>query len=55
VYPADVGYTYAVFTVIGGIAGLLGGVAFGITGLLAPRDSGGKAIAPKSVDVTDES
>jgi multidrug transporter EmrE-like cation transporter len=54
VHPADVGYTYAVFTVIGGIAGLLVGVAFGITGLLTLRGSDGKAVPPKAVDVTDE-
>ena len=38
VHPADVGYTYGVCTVIGGIAGLLAGVAFAITGFFAPRD-----------------
>ena len=44
----------AVFTVIGGIAGLLGGIAFCITGLLVFRDSGKEAVAGKSIDVTDE-
>jgi multidrug transporter EmrE-like cation transporter len=54
VHPADVGYTYAVFTVIGGFAGLLAGVAFGITGWLTLRDSDGKAVPSKSIDITDE-
>jgi hypothetical protein len=54
VHPLDVGYTYRVFTVIGGIAGLLGGVVFGITGLLSFREAQGKAVPPKPVDVTDE-
>jgi hypothetical protein len=54
VHPADVRYTYTVLTVIGGIAGLLGGIAFCITGLLVFRDSGKEAVAGKSMDVTDE-
>jgi hypothetical protein len=54
VHPADVGYTYRVFTIIGGIAGLLAGVAFGITGLLTPQGSDGKAVSSKSVDFTDD-
>jgi hypothetical protein len=37
VHPADVGYSYAVFTAIGGIAGTLGAVAFGISGFLTPE------------------
>jgi hypothetical protein len=54
VLPADVRYTYTVFTVIGGIAGLLGGIAFCITGLLVFRDSGKEAVAGKPIDITDE-
>ena len=54
VHPADVGYNYTVFTVIGAIAGLLTGVAFGITGLLSIGDSSGEAVPSKSVDITDE-
>jgi hypothetical protein len=54
VHPPDVGETYVVFTVIGGVAGLLGGVVFGITGLLSFRDAEGKAVPTKPVDVTDE-
>jgi hypothetical protein len=54
VHPADVAHSYAVFSVIGGIAGLLGGIAFCITGLLVSRDSGRKANAAKHVDFTDE-
>jgi prolipoprotein diacylglyceryltransferase len=54
VHPADVRYTYVVLTVIGGIAGFLGGIAFCITGLLVFRDSGKEAVAAKPVDVTDE-
>ena len=54
VHPADVGYTYTVFTVIGGIAGLLGGIAFGTTSLISPRDSRVKGVAHKPADVTDE-
>jgi hypothetical protein len=54
VHPADVEDTCAVFTVIGGIAVLIGGVAFGSTGLLSPRSSDGKAVPSKPVDVTDE-
>ena len=42
VNPLDVAYTYVVFTVIGGIAGLLAGIIFGVTGLLCPRDESGK-------------
>jgi hypothetical protein len=44
----------AVVTVIGGIAGLLGGIAFCITGLLVFRDSGKEAVAGKPIDITDE-
>jgi apolipoprotein N-acyltransferase len=54
VHPADVKYTYTVLTFIGGIAGLFAGIAFGITGLLCRRDSSGKAVPAKPVDVTDE-
>jgi len=54
VHPADVGYTYTVLTEIGGIAGLVAGVFFAITGLLCPRDSSGKAVSAKPVDVADE-
>jgi hypothetical protein len=54
VHPADVGYNYRVFTVIGGIAGLLAGVAFGITGLLTLQGSDEKAVQSKSVDDIDE-
>jgi len=54
VHPADVGFTYAKCTVIGGIAGVLAGVAFGITGLLCPRDSSGKAVPTKPEDVTSD-
>jgi len=54
VHPADVGYSYTVFTVIGGIAGLIAGVVFAISGLLCPGDSSGKAVPAKPVDVIDE-
>ena len=54
VHPADVGYNYFVFTVIGGIAGFLAGIAFSITGLLCPRNLSGKGVPAKSVDATDE-
>jgi hypothetical protein len=54
VHPLDVGYTYVVFTVIGSIAGLLGGLVFGITGLLSLREVEGKAVPLKPLDVTDE-
>src|SRR3954447_19284913 len=50
VHPADVQYTYVGFIIIGGIAGFLAGVAFAITGLFSPRDSGGKDLPVKSVD-----
>jgi hypothetical protein len=33
VLPADVGYTCVVFTVIGGIAGFIAGIAFAVAGL----------------------
>jgi hypothetical protein len=54
VHPRDVTYTYVVFTVIGGIAGVVAGVVFAITGILCTRDLGGKGISDKSVSVTDE-
>jgi hypothetical protein len=54
VYPADVGFTYSKFTVIGAIAGLLAGVAFGVTALHCRRDSGAKAVPAKLADVRDE-
>ena len=54
VHPADVGYTYVVFTVIGGIAGLLAGIAFGITGLLCPRDVSGKGLSARPANLMDE-
>jgi hypothetical protein len=54
VHPADVGYTYCVFSVIGGIAGLLAGIAFGITALLSPRNLNGKSVPAKSLDDTGE-
>ena len=44
VHPLDVRYTYVVFTVIGGIAGMLAGIVFGITGLLCQRDLSGKGV-----------
>ena len=54
VHPADLESTYAVLIVIGGIAGLFAGVAFGITGLFGPRDPSGKAVPAKPLDVADE-
>ncbi len=53
VHPGDVGYTYTFFSVIGGIAGLLAGVAFAITGLFCPRGSHEKAPTTRSVDILD--
>jgi hypothetical protein len=54
VHPLNVAYTYVVFTVTGGIAGLLAGSIFGIIGLLCPRDRSGKDKQGKPVGVTDE-
>jgi hypothetical protein len=54
VNPLDVTYNYVVFTVIGGIAGLLAGIVFGMTGLLCPRDPSGKGMQGKSSFVTDD-
>ncbi len=52
-HPADVEHSYAVLTVLGGIAGPLGGIAFCITGSLVSRNSAGKAGAAKTVVDTD--
>ncbi len=41
VLPADVGYTYILFTIFGGVAGFVTGVSFAITALVAPRNPGG--------------
>ena len=54
VHPADVGYTYTVFAIIGAIAGLLAGVVFAITGIFAPRTSSGNAIPAKAMDFMDD-
>jgi hypothetical protein len=54
VHPADVAHSYAVFSVIGGMAGLLAGIAFYVTGLLVSRDSGGKANAARHADFSNE-
>ncbi len=54
VHPADVGDTYRQFTVIGGIAGLVAGIFFAMTGLLCLRDSSGKAVPAKPEHVADE-
>lgn len=42
VSPLDVGYTYGVFTIIGGIAGFLGGVAFLLTAMFGPVGAGAR-------------
>ena len=54
VHPANVRYRYVTFTAIGGIAGVVGGVAFAITGLFTTHDSGGKGLSDKPNVVTDE-
>ncbi len=54
VRPADVGNTYAVFIVIGGVAGLIGGITFGMTSLLTPPHSEAKAGLTKPVGAMDE-
>jgi hypothetical protein len=46
VHPADLAYEYTMFTVIGGIAGFLAAVVFGITGILAREKSVGKSEFP---------
>jgi hypothetical protein len=54
VVPADVRDIYVVLIFIGCIAGSLAAVAFGLTGLLGPRDSGRKTVTVKRVDLMDE-
>jgi hypothetical protein len=54
VHPADVKYTYTVYIAIGAISGLFAGVAFGITGLTCPQDSGARADPAKPVVVPDD-
>ena len=53
VNPLDSGYYYLVFTIIGGIAGLLAGLAFWMTTLLCTRDPSGKGVSMGLFDKTN--
>jgi hypothetical protein len=50
VHPADVEYTYVVLTVIGGIAGLVAGLAFAVTYLDSAWSAVGKVAPAKKSD-----
>ncbi len=55
VHPADVRFNYVLLSSLGGVAGVMAGVAFAITGLFSPHDSGGQDLPDKPVaDVTDD-
>jgi hypothetical protein len=54
VYPSDVGHTYYVFGVIGGLAGLLAGVVFAVTGLFDAGNFKETPVLTKPVGIGDE-
>jgi hypothetical protein len=35
IHPLDIGYTYGTFAMIGGVAGLIAGLIFAVTGILS--------------------
>jgi hypothetical protein len=54
VHPADLRYTYTVFTILGGIAGFVAGLIFAITALFCAQCASEKSVPAKPVDVADE-
>jgi hypothetical protein len=54
VHPADVAHTYSLLIAIGSFAGFLAGLAFGITGLICPRDSSRSAVLAKKTSEVRE-
>ncbi len=54
VHPADVTYTFVMFTIIGSIAGFCAGIFFAITALFCGRNVASKAVPAKAAEFSDD-
>jgi hypothetical protein len=56
VHPADVTWTYFILSILGGLVGIIAGVAFGITALFvfSRQDAGEKGLPHKTADDVNE-